>query len=968
MHRSRSPSNMLQNDKTLIMTGLGPRQILEKMQTVPKKRTQTAVHHPGMLDTEQDFDVFWTMLEFNKKMCGQLLEGMLDWLVRACDSKKELPPGLNLTSLLNSIIYLAFFYNYNSRSPQLKYLSQRAAASLKKASRSVFKCIRSLHISEGKMDADKICTLTKNLCTALQSKEDFEIRSSATQAPYESRSGERSFLFAYLYEQARGDPTSLRGVMRSTVKFIGRVPQFLRVNPPATFSLLLSYFQILSSMVTLGARIEQEQLDEAFEKMHQFYYWPKPVGCITKDLLARMERECHLPGQTMRDALSEEAKYAREETRGSVGGGPLQQPAALVWHVIDNVSESTATLSYILRLGAAGSKDHKSAGGHASPLSPPPPPTPPPPKRGLKPGQHSPHMQLVLVVDMLVSFKVPVLPEDLEVLLELEKDDLAMLYSRCRATIAALEEKRAREPLDAEASQSLCAERLGALKRDCLERIQQRKKETSDRAPAPASAKTTIREEMTGVNLNHLLSKGYRLSLPEMRHRAIRCYLQYQFSSDHKSSATVPGNGKLPPLPDMYADIVRAIRGQTDGVVSAHSRKKLTLRFVLMGGDRLMHSFLCAYVRMVLAETSIPMEKLNFEFFVVPTALNHLACFLARHDNWYCHQIYTPFFSDRFLLPWVSVDPKKGSEASKDNVPNRMTRFFASLINNYIYEARQTLNLTVWRCDAYDWNPPWTVGGNKGDKGDDAKRPLPRNLALQRAIKALPTHTFPFFQRIEIGYRAEMARYCQREEARMRQQVALLSRKPEMSRQEAEQLWQLGVELRPDNVETLRKSLEAKFAKEKRQPPELKLRFIKVDLDGKPVKITHEPQYMGFSKLTLTNVPVHDDTDTLPPDPEEPWLEMHARVAPSYASRKSVLNTEPTQHVVRVEVSVRGNDRFSVLVDGQLYPPFDPTEVPSPKSPSAVSSIGYKTLVIDKQCDNSFEQIKFPVRTFFPMI
>eukprot|EP00470_Lotharella_oceanica_P006305 CAMPEP_0170177036 /NCGR_PEP_ID=MMETSP0040_2-20121228/9772_1 /TAXON_ID=641309 /ORGANISM="Lotharella oceanica, Strain CCMP622" /LENGTH=288 /DNA_ID=CAMNT_0010419533 /DNA_START=326 /DNA_END=1192 /DNA_ORIENTATION=+ len=286
-----------------------------------------------------------------------------------------------------------------------------------------------------------------------------------------------------------------------------------------------------------------------------------------------------------------------------------------------------------------------------------------------------------------------------------------------------------------------------------------------------------------------------------------------------------------------------------------------------------------------------------------------------------------------------------------------MSRFFLNLIDNYIHEARQTFNITLWKCDVYDTSPHWDQKADKQDR--KRSRHGPSGISTPYAIKDEPSQTFPFFQRLEIGYGAEMARYCQTEEARMRKQMRFLSRKHQLSTQEAKQLWHLRSELRPENEESRRKNLEAKFAKERAQTPEVKVRFVKVGLDGKAVKILHEPQYMAFSQLTLTNVPVHNDKDTFPPNPEDSWLELYAKAAPSYSSRKNVLNAEPTQHVSRVEISVRGTDRFSVLVDGQLFP--------QGGGSSRNGSVGYRSLVVDKLCNTNEEQLKFPVRTFFPI-
>jgi len=911
----------------MMMAGLGPKQVLENMfntKAALSKKTTTTVQYRGTLNSRSEFDAFWTLMESKEKSCTQLLEGFLYKLFQVMENRMKIPPGFTLGSVLNSIQFLTLFFKYNSSSKRLKDLSSRILDTLAKLdSKSAMAeekdkitqamKILNLHIDlqSGAEGPDTMLRWFTNYCATQGTPEEFSkmryFVSLATFDPSEKTSGAQVFLFAYLKNHSN-NPVYLKAIMENTIKRTRGIPQIMKMNPKVAESSLLSYLQMLSSILIYGADIKAEQIIGAIQTLYQFYFWPRPIGDIVKDLLFRMERECLIPGQVMRDCLREEAFCAR--SKSSLGA--LGQKGALIYHMVDATCPSSSTFCHVMRIRDG---DEKGTGSR------------------LKTGEFSSAEQTLIMLNT-INFDISISRKDLDFLVQVGRKDISKLYNECQQVLHTLETQRS-EGMTPEESQAFRTEHFQAVVAKWVPLAEQR-----DPGDEPISS------DLKGIDLNQLHDHGFPLSMPHTMHRSIKVDLKYALLSPEERKLAMEGK-ILPPEPTMYEPLVTQIKKLMYGVTAEN---KLTLRLVLTGGDRLMHSFLCAYLRILQAEAALA-ENIIFKFYVVPTGLNYLACYIARHDSWYNRHIYTPFWSDRFLLPWVYIDPYEAPPSEKES--NTMSQFFQGLIDNYIHVGRQTLNVRIWRCNVYDQLPQWD---HKADKRD-AKRSAKRIAAsdVSHAVKEEPSQVFPFFQRLEIGYGAELAKYCESEELKMRHMVKELTKKSNLTTQEAKELARLRGDLRPENDEVRRKRLADKFARERYQTPELMIRFVKVGLDGKPVQVLCD-QFMSFSHIKLSNVPVHNDRDTFPPNPEDPWLEMYAKSAPSYSTRKNILNAEPAQHVSRVEIISRGNDTFSVLADGQLFP-----SVRGPKS------TGYKSIVIEKFTNANDEQMSFPVQTFFPI-
>jgi len=293
----------------------------------------------------------------------------------------------------------------------------------------------------------------------------------------------------------------------------------------------------------------------------------------------------------------------------------------------------------------------------------------------------------------------------------------------------------------------------------------------------------------------------------------------------------------------------------------------IELRFVIAGGDLLLHQFLSAYLFCIQSNPQL-LTGLKCKFCVVPWQSNGVSAFLARHDSWYNRHVYVPFRSQAFLVPWVSVDKVEESDRSLE-LPGQ---FLRSLVDSYVREAAVTCNFNVYKVQAWVRAP-------------ESKGGVPDTTPCDQLI--------PFIQRVELGVDAAVHLFRQTVEK------GKAERKLEDVMKDRAFTWQT--------------------------PPELNVRFTQMDLAGNKLAQIIDDGAV-YDSILLANVPRKSDP-CFPADPLSPWLEMFARPHRTYTrapTKKNFLLGDPKQHVHAADVSsVTSSGSFHILVDGQRFGPYN---------------------------------------------
>lgn len=107
-----------------------------------------------------------------------------------------------------------------------------------------------------------------------------------------------------------------------------------------------------------------------------------------------------------------------------------------------------------------------------------------------------------------------------------------------------------------------------------------------------------------------------------------------------------------------------------------------------------------------------------------------------------------------------------------------------------------------------------------------------------------------------------------------------------------------------------------------------------------------------FDRIVIANMPSAEDP-TFPANPQDPWLEVYAKVAETKTkpkNRYSFLVQEPLQHVNKMTVtSARDDQFFRVIVDGEFFG-------------------GFHTIRVSPIEDSDRNHISMPFKTFFPIV
>mmetsp|Transcript_4032 Transcript_4032/g.6374 ORF Transcript_4032/g.6374 Transcript_4032/m.6374 type:complete len:330 (-) Transcript_4032:2319-3308(-) len=275
--------------------------------------------HPGC-QLGPGFDKFWMLVEHLENPCTQYLEGLLQQLqhVTAKKSKIKMPPSIPITSLLNTIQYIALFYNFKS-SKKVGELVKEIFDNVKGTYdyRGVSQALKPLQLRMAgkKDDHENLLKLLVNWISVQESPDEFNRMTDfvgyPTLNPNSPCYGEYSFLYVFLKEQAESSTENLRIIVTDTVKRICALPQVMRINPKVASNFLLAYVHLLNSLSSLFGPLGTQQLCEVIHNLQQFYFWPTPMGNYVEDLLVRMEKEVMFPMCSLWESFQLEANSAR---------------------------------------------------------------------------------------------------------------------------------------------------------------------------------------------------------------------------------------------------------------------------------------------------------------------------------------------------------------------------------------------------------------------------------------------------------------------------------------------------------------------------------------------------------------------------------------------------------------------------------------------------------------------------------
>jgi hypothetical protein len=122
------------------------------------------------------------------------------------------------------------------------------------------------------------------------------------------------------------------------------------------------------------------------------------------------------------------------------------------------------------------------------------------------------------------------------------------------------------------------------------------------------------------------------------------------------------------------------------------------VKIMLIGGNFVVHKFLCALISLASKEKSI-FENIKFDIYVVPCARNDIATYLARSDKWYRRHVFYPFIGPVGLCPQLDFTQEaENIKAAAQHSLSISMRCQQSLLETFVRQANETVETCVFEC------------------------------------------------------------------------------------------------------------------------------------------------------------------------------------------------------------------------------------------------------------------------------
>eukprot|EP00457_Paulinella_chromatophora_P001223 gb/GEZN01001225.1/.p1 GENE.gb/GEZN01001225.1/~~gb/GEZN01001225.1/.p1 ORF type:complete len:845 (+),score=113.42 gb/GEZN01001225.1/:30-2564(+) len=810
--------------------------------------------------TRQEHQVFWPLV-LELKEGTQFLIATLEQLRNTLDKK---PGTISAASLCSTIVFLCLntsFKESNVKSFIKHYEKNKEAQA--KAFPPIKDVMRVLMLLHDKKDMLGSMVIG---CSTLHTKEGFEQLANTALYPAfddsDIKSGDQCFLFRYLSLQAN-NPDVRKEILSHNLNKMLTLPQQMKKAPKVAQSSLLALLHMLQDFLSKGP-VDAAFLKRALNTVQQFYLWPKPYGTAARKSLEALQMELLAPGHNMRE------KYTRVAEQ-------IDQGQSL-HYITEYASVRSVGLLSVMEGRDFKAKSPRSSGRKEPKIALPP-------------------VQQAMLIMSAMKHEQGVGLSDAEVLAfkALSPAGAATLYAKWY-----------------EFHEKVGKSGIQMARQGRVEMMNQLK------ALLPTlTAKTDLGEKP--LEFPGEMDSIYTPPETERNHIVVATTLKYTHELHQEIKIMCIKYMPYPSTPayEQYEQILKYYS-------NAKRTQKLVLPIVVAGGDRLLHNFVCAHMRVLQQDPNL-LKGLDVRFFIVPLEENRLASFMARYDGWYNRHIFIPFRQHNFIVPMIRMDGPGPVEQKEETVLTLPGEFFRELVERYVGESRFRWHINVYQVECWLADRKQLQPEDEETEGPATEVPA----VAESGEEETPDYNIPFIQSCEIGLNARAIAFAEEKQLNTR------------------------------NIEEIQKHRDFTC-----MSPPLSVGFTKMDLSGREQKISVE-MISEYETLLCSNLPSKDEKRTFPPDPTASWLELYAKVK-NPSSKRNILATEPRQHVVALGVTTEKGGVFDVLVDRQVFRGIKKIKI------SRVYTVeGAKKSKIWNSAEHADKPqgspLIFPVESFFPL-
>jgi len=467
-------------------------------------------------------------------------------------------------------------------------------------------------------------------------------------------------------------------------------------QPALAETTLLAAGYMLKQFIASGPITDAQFLRKALTSLRQFYLWPKPFGTCTREILQTIKDELICPGSLFRSQFDAEAKIGNY--RPVKKNGEYGREVYYFWEV-DHPESKTRAAVMELRPRKATEKKRWDQG--VVKLDP-----------NLSP-RLSGTTQALLILNLFAEEKeVGAADADAENFSKLSEAQIGTLYTKFQDITNTLRGLS----LD-----KVAAVRVAELKKLKAEVAALAAKGTAGTTPLPKEMKSPYLPELPPLVHTSIETSG-GLKQETKDELGLMClkYIPYPSTDIEEHLESILAN---------YATVP----------------KPITLRLVVAGGNKLLHSFLCSYMRVNQLHPEW-VKDVNIQLYVAPWSSNDLCNFIARHDPWYNRHIFVPSRTPLLVLPFSNPAELFEPDDTEDAAPvEKPGQFLREIMTSYVRSAHHTLNVNVYLMEG--WFAPIPV---KSDKDKTEKK-----QQKDKEIDLMADSIVPFVGRVLVGEEAD---------------------------------------------------------------------------------------------------------------------------------------------------------------------------------------------------------------------
>lgn len=200
-------------------------------------------------------------------------------------------------------------------------------------------------------------------------------------------------------------------------------------------------------------------------------------------------------------------------------------------------------------------------------------------------------------------------------------------------------------------------------------------------------------KSIKGPGNNYNVSEIYEL--PGFQHIILPVSLRKDDVQFPEEIAIVQGNQVFP-----VSEAFKHLHNKLTSFMGFEQGEKLKVKFVIAGGNRLLHAVMTAYAALLRDDSELA-SNFDISFYIVPFSTNWISEHIARHDAWYARHILIPFFSNTWTFPSMKLDDPNEITNYLKGTPHMFGTAWRRLVENYVTEAGNMLHVRLWEVECW---------------------------------------------------------------------------------------------------------------------------------------------------------------------------------------------------------------------------------------------------------------------------